>query len=116
VRNLQPGCAPILRPGWPADAWQGLEGREAVTVIVDDSHSVWAQHRRNLVVVERYVFFPSSRMQLGISRPSLLEANRSGPCCVSVVCLMYSLVYLAFGGSSTSCYCSWCRCCLFVVH
>lgn len=55
---------------------QGLEGREAVTVVVDDSHSVWAQHRRNLVVVERYVYFPASRVQLGIARPSLLEANR----------------------------------------
>ncbi|GAB4817569.1 hypothetical protein N2152v2_004615 [Parachlorella kessleri] len=55
---------------------QGLEGREAVTIVVDDSHSVWSQHRRNLVVVERYVYFPSSRLQLGINRPSLLEANR----------------------------------------
>ena len=56
--------------------WQGLEGREAVTVVVDDSHSVWSGHRRNLVMVERYVYFPSSRLQLGINRPSLLEANR----------------------------------------
>ena len=47
-----------------------------MTVVVDDSHSVWSQHRRNLVVVERYVYFPSSRLQLGINRPSLLEANR----------------------------------------
>ena len=47
-------------------------------MIVDDSHSVWAQHRRNLVVVERYVFFPSSRLQLGMARPSLVEANRRG--------------------------------------
>lgn len=47
-----------------------------MTVVVDDSHSVWAQHRRNLVVVERYVYFPSSRQQLGLRTPSLWEANR----------------------------------------
>lgn len=28
---------------------QGLDEREAITVIVDDSHSVWSQHRHNLV-------------------------------------------------------------------
>lgn len=58
--------------------WQGLEGREAVTVVVDDSHSVWAAHRRNLVMVERYVFFPSSRKQLGLMRLSLWESSRLG--------------------------------------
>ena len=47
-----------------------------MTVIVDDSHSVWSGHRHNLVAVERYVYFPSSAASLGIGRPSLLEANR----------------------------------------
>jgi hypothetical protein len=47
-------------------------------VIVDDSHSVWAQHRHNLVAVERYVYFPSSRTSLGLKGPSLLDANRWG--------------------------------------
>ncbi|KAI3433318.1 hypothetical protein D9Q98_003136 [Chlorella vulgaris] len=55
---------------------QGLDEREAITVIVDDSHSVWAQHRHNLVAVERYVYFPSSRTSLGLKGPSLLDANR----------------------------------------
>ena len=57
---------------------QGLAEREAITVIVDDSHSVWSQHRHNLVAVERYVYFPSSRASLGLKGPSLLDANRCG--------------------------------------
>lgn len=65
----------------------GLEGREAVTVIVDDSHSVWSEHRPNLVAVERYVYFPSSRTSLGMKGPSLLEANRCLPaCCLCWAC------------------------------
>jgi hypothetical protein len=47
-------------------------------VIVDDSHSVWAQHRDSLVAVERYIYFPSSRASLGLRGPSLLDANRQG--------------------------------------
>lgn len=58
---------------------QGLEGREAVAVIVDDSHSVWSEHKPNLVAVERYVYFPSSRASLGMKGASLLEANRCPP-------------------------------------
>lgn len=55
---------------------QGLDERESITVIVDDSHSVWSQHRHNLVAVERYIYFPSSRASLGLKGPSLLDANR----------------------------------------
>jgi RNA polymerase II C-terminal domain phosphatase-like 3/4 len=55
---------------------QGLSEREGITVIVDDSHSVWAAHRHNLVAVERYIYFPSSRASLGLRGPSLLDANR----------------------------------------
>jgi RNA polymerase II C-terminal domain phosphatase-like 3/4 len=55
---------------------QGLAEREAITVIVDDSHSVWAQHSHNLVAVERYIYFPSSRASLGLKGPSLLDAQR----------------------------------------
>lgn len=57
---------------------QGLDERESITVIVDDSHSVWSQHRHNLVAVERYIYFPSSRASLGLKGPSLLDANRCG--------------------------------------
>ena len=60
---------------------QGLDEREAITVIVVDSHSVWSQHRHNLVAVERYIYFPSSRASLGLKGPSLLDANRCGVGC-----------------------------------
>jgi hypothetical protein len=53
-----------------------LAGREAVTLIVDDNRGVWADHVHNLVAVERYIYFPSSRIQLGIRGPSLLELDR----------------------------------------
>lgn len=55
---------------------QGLDEREAITVIVDDSHSVWSQHRHNLVAVERYIYFPSSRASLGLKGPSLMDTGR----------------------------------------
>ena len=58
---------------------EGLEGREAVAVVVDDSSSVWAAHSENLLAVERYVFFPSSRRQLRMPGQSLLELSRWGP-------------------------------------
>ncbi|KAL4419249.1 hypothetical protein ABPG77_001187 [Micractinium sp. CCAP 211/92] len=55
---------------------QGLDECESITVIVDDSHSVWSQHRHNLVAVERYIFFPSSRASLGLKGPSLMDTGR----------------------------------------
>ena len=56
---------------------QGLEGREAVAVVVDDSSAVWPSHERNLLKVERYIYFPSSRRQFGLRGKSLLEIGRS---------------------------------------
>lgn len=55
---------------------QGLEGREAVAVVVDDSSAVWPSHERNLLKVERYHYFPSSRRQFGLRGGSLLELGR----------------------------------------
>ncbi|KAK9837308.1 hypothetical protein WJX81_005341 [Elliptochloris bilobata] len=55
---------------------QGLEGREAVAIVVDDSTAVWAAHAGNLLAVERYIYFPSSRRQFGLRGKSLLEVNR----------------------------------------
>lgn len=55
---------------------QGLAECESITVIVDDSHSVWSQHRHNLVAVERYIYFPSSRASLGLKGPSLMDTGR----------------------------------------
>ena len=54
-------------------AVQGLAEREAITVIVDDSHSVWSQHRHNLVRAEGHgrprVHLPA-RQQLQAQRRS----------------------------------------------
>ena len=58
---------------------QGLEGRESVAVVVDDTSTVWASHEDNLLAVERYVYFPSSRRQFNLKGKSLLENNRWGP-------------------------------------
>jgi len=55
---------------------QGLEGREAVTIVVDDTSAVWAAHAGNLLAVERYIYFPSSRRQFGLRGKALLEVNR----------------------------------------
>lgn len=55
---------------------QGLEGREPMVIIVDDSSAVWPHDRRSLFVVERYVYFPSSRKRGGMSGRSLLEIDR----------------------------------------
>ncbi|KIZ03734.1 hypothetical protein MNEG_4223 [Monoraphidium neglectum] len=51
----------------------GLEGREPVAVILDDSSAVWPHDRRNLLVAERYVWFPTARVK---GRGSLLEMGR----------------------------------------
>lgn len=55
---------------------QGLEGREPVLLIVDDSSAVWPYDKRNLFVVERYIYFPSSRKRFGMQGKSLLEIDR----------------------------------------
>ncbi|KAK9805165.1 hypothetical protein WJX72_003091 [[Myrmecia] bisecta] len=55
---------------------QGLEGREAIAVVLDDNSSVWDEHEDNLLNVERYMYFPSSRRQFGLKGKSLLEHNR----------------------------------------
>lgn len=48
---------------------------------MDDTSDVWRHHAHNLLRVERYIYFPSSRRQLNISRQSLFETNR----CADVV-------------------------------
>lgn len=67
---LYPPPPPILR--------QGLEGCEPVVLIVDDSSAVWPNDRRNLFIVERYIYFPSSRKRLGMQGRSLMEVDRWG--------------------------------------
>eukprot|EP00897_Mesotaenium_endlicherianum_P005564 jgi/Mesen1/5035/ME000025S04437 len=51
-------------------------GTESAVVILDDTEEVWPRHRANLILVERYHFFRSSRRQFGLQGPALVEAHR----------------------------------------
>ncbi|ONK78315.1 uncharacterized protein A4U43_C02F17130, partial [Asparagus officinalis] len=53
----------------------GVLGMESAVVIIDDSLRVWPHNKHNLIVVERYTYFPSSRRQFGLAGPSLLEID-----------------------------------------
>ncbi|KAF8400045.1 hypothetical protein HHK36_015920 [Tetracentron sinense] len=53
----------------------GVLGMESAVVIIDDSVRVWPHNKLNLIVVERYTFFPCSRRQFGLMGPSLLELD-----------------------------------------
>ncbi|KAG6479742.1 hypothetical protein ZIOFF_063214 [Zingiber officinale] len=53
----------------------GVLGMESAVVIIDDSVRVWPLNKLNLIVVERYTYFPSSRRQFGLLGPSLLEID-----------------------------------------
>ena len=50
-------------------------GMESGAVIIDDSVEVWPHNKRNLIVVKRYTYFPSSRRQFGLDGPALLDAD-----------------------------------------
>ena len=52
----------------------GLEAREAVTIVVDDSFAVWQAHVGSLIMVERYIYFPSNRNV--VKGTSLLENHK----------------------------------------
>ncbi|KAE8023769.1 hypothetical protein FH972_009433 [Carpinus fangiana] len=54
---------------------EGVLGMESGVVIVDDSVRVWPHNKLNLIVVERYTYFPCSRRQFGLLGPSLLEID-----------------------------------------
>ncbi|GMH02115.1 hypothetical protein Nepgr_003954 [Nepenthes gracilis] len=53
----------------------GVLGMESAVVIIDDSVRVWPHNKLNLIVVERYTYFPCSRRQFGLAGPSLLEID-----------------------------------------
>ncbi|KAL6957488.1 protein-serine,threonine phosphatase [Sarracenia purpurea var. burkii] len=53
----------------------GVLGMESAVVIIDDSVRVWPHNKLNLIVVERYIYFPYSRRQFGLLGPSLLEID-----------------------------------------
>ncbi|KAK6252828.1 hypothetical protein QUC31_014548 [Theobroma cacao] len=54
---------------------EGVLGMESAVVIIDDSVKVWPHNKLNLIVVERYTYFPCSRRQFGLLGPSLLEID-----------------------------------------
>lgn len=54
----------------------GVLGMESAVVIIDDSVRVWPHNKNNMIVVERYTYFPCSRRQFGLPGPSLLEIDR----------------------------------------
>ncbi|CAI0381407.1 unnamed protein product [Linum tenue] len=54
---------------------EGVMGMESSVVIIDDSVRVWPHNKLNLIVVERYIYFPCSRRQFGLLGPSLLEID-----------------------------------------
>ncbi|KAI4336524.1 hypothetical protein L6164_015040 [Bauhinia variegata] len=54
---------------------EGVLGMESCVVIIDDSVRVWPHNKLNLIVVERYTYFPCSRRQFGLPGPSLLEID-----------------------------------------
>ncbi|XP_077227336.1 C-terminal domain phosphatase-like 3 [Tasmannia lanceolata] len=54
---------------------EGVLGMESAVVIIDDSVRVWPHNKHNLIVVERYTYFPCSRRQFGLPGPSLLEID-----------------------------------------
>ncbi|XP_021723008.1 RNA polymerase II C-terminal domain phosphatase-like 3 [Chenopodium quinoa] len=54
---------------------EGVLGMESSVVIIDDSARVWPHNKLNLIVVERYTYFPCSRRQFGLPGPSLLEID-----------------------------------------
>ncbi|KAJ8539893.1 hypothetical protein K7X08_026282 [Anisodus acutangulus] len=54
---------------------EGVLGMESAVVIIDDSVRVWPHNKLNLIVVERYIYFPCSRRQFGLRGPSLLEID-----------------------------------------
>ncbi|KAI8471800.1 MAG: hypothetical protein J3K34DRAFT_416255 [Monoraphidium minutum] len=51
----------------------GLEGKEPLTVVLDDAGCSWVPDRANLLVAERYVFLPTARVK---GRPTLMEMGR----------------------------------------
>lgn len=58
----------------------GVMGMESSAIVIDDTEKMWPHHRPNLIVVERYTYFPCSRRQFGLAGPSLFEIDHDeGP-------------------------------------
>jgi RNA polymerase II C-terminal domain phosphatase-like 3/4 len=63
-----------MRVDQPKGLIHGLEVRESITIVVDDSFAVWQAHASSLVMVERYLYFPSTR--LAVKGTTLLEKQK----------------------------------------
>lgn len=63
-----------MRIDQPKALEHGLEVRESITIVVDDSFAVWQAHASSLIMVERYLYFPSNR--LVVKGTSLLENQK----------------------------------------
>eukprot|EP00898_Chlorokybus_atmophyticus_P005334 jgi/Chlat1/5801/Chrsp4S06276 len=50
-------------------------GADTAVLILDDTVHVWPKHRANLVVLERYHYFPGSRRQFGLPGSSMFESG-----------------------------------------
>jgi len=53
-----------------------LRAIEDACLIFDDTASVWASFRKNLITCERYLFFPQARRQFGLPGLSLLDVGQ----------------------------------------
>eukprot|EP00850_Spirogloea_muscicola_P002884 SM000011S19062 [mRNA] locus=s11:638485:644693:- [translate_table: standard] len=77
----------------------GVLGMESAVLIVDDSARMWPHHALNLIVVERYIFFPSSRRQFGLWGPSLLELGhdeREADSCLAITLSVLERIHRSF--------------------
>jgi len=53
-----------------------LKELQDACLIFDDTASVWASHRKNLITCERYLFFPQARRQFNLPGMSLLDVGQ----------------------------------------
>eukprot|EP00850_Spirogloea_muscicola_P004232 SM000018S03597 [mRNA] locus=s18:236072:242200:+ [translate_table: standard] len=77
----------------------GVLGMESTVLIVDDSARMWPHHALNLIAVERYIFFPSSRRQFGLWGPSLLELGhdeREADSCLAITLSVLEQIHRSF--------------------
>ena len=67
------------RPGAslePKKLPQSLVGKEGRVLVVDDYAAMWPEHKDNIIVPERYCYFPESAERYGQKGTSLLETGR----------------------------------------
>ena len=53
-------------------------GRERGALVLDDTEGVWPRHRDNLVLIERYLYFPADAARFGFGCAQGREGDGSG--------------------------------------